>query len=137
VVQDRYDVRASIVGIHAALAATGGSVIVLGWDTPLVPVSLIHRIRELGSDGVHSVVPIGLRGPEACVAFYSILALPIVERLIRERNYSLTALQRALPRVIQLPPAEVALHGDPSLSFANVNTPEDLDALTLLAGHGL
>lgn len=125
--------RSSLVGIHSALARAGGSVIVLAWDMPFVPVELLEELATRLRNGVTAVVPFGPGGPEPVCAAYAATALPHVGRLAAAGALKLSAFIDALPDVDRIPPEEVARFGDPGVMFFNVNSPADRERAEAIA----
>jgi molybdopterin-guanine dinucleotide biosynthesis protein A len=115
VLDDGSDVRASMVGLAAALRlADAELVVVLPTDMPLVTPGLLRELAD-AAEGYDVVVPQTGALPGA----YRRSALPVLERKIA--SYDL-ALHRALAelrvRVVELDEA----------SLRNVNAPRDLPA---------
>ena len=81
-VSDVDEGRASLLGIHAALAHSGGHVVVVAWDMPFVPASLLGAITARLTPDISAVIPEGPDGPEPCCALYTSSALAHVERLV-------------------------------------------------------
>ena len=118
--------RASLIGIHAALAFARGTVIVVAWDMPFVPTALLAALRHRLRGKATAVIPIGPSGPEAVCAAYAVSALPVLERLVGAGALKLSDGIDALPNVDRMSPADVAHFGDPGRMFFNVNRPDDL-----------
>lgn len=125
--------HSSLIGIHAALSRAGGDVIVVAWDMPFVPVSLLEEIARRLASGAIAVVPIGPRGPEPVCAAYAAAALPFVEGMVAERALRLSGLIDALPGADRIPLATVARFGDPDVMFFNVNSPADRERAEAIA----
>lgn len=113
-------------GVHAALHHARATVLVLAWDMPWVPATLLHRLRSLGTD-VDAALPWspGPRGLEPLCAWYSPACLPAIERRLDEGERQMVGLLSEVRHVI-LPEAEVRAFGDPARMFANINTADDL-----------
>lgn len=126
--------RASLVGIHSALSRAGGDVIVVAWDMPFVPSSLLEELAARLKPGVTAVIPFGPGGPEPVCAAYAASALPHVERVARSLTLQLSAFVHELPDVVRIPRVEVARFGDPGVIFFNVNSPDDRDRAEAIAG---
>jgi molybdopterin-guanine dinucleotide biosynthesis protein A len=113
VLDDGTDVRASIVGVAAALRlADADAVVVLPTDMPFVGVELLHALAE-AAEKAEAAVP--QTGP--LPGAYCRSALPVLERRIAAGDL---ALYRAC---IELEPR--VLQWDEGL-LRNVNTPDDL-----------
>ena len=123
---DRLRDVGSVAGIHAALAEAGHGVIVVAWDMPFVPASLLRLFRER-SAGVDAVVPESgsKRGVEPLCAWYGPACGPAIERRVAAGDKRVIAFHDDV-RVARIGHAEVARHGDPDVIFMNVNSPEEL-----------
>lgn len=134
VVTDRHPQRSSLTGIHAALFhAETPFVFVTACDTPFLQPALVRALlAELGPD-VDLVAPIRENGHyEPLCALYSRAAcLGPVEDLLRADQFQII---RFFPRVrVRAVPVGDLRRADPDLvSFANANTPDDLEALRRL-----
>jgi molybdenum cofactor guanylyltransferase len=113
VVDDGSEVRASMVGVAAALRLTGAEVVVvLPTDMPLVTADLLRALAD-AVEGHDAAVPQTGALPGA----YRQSALPVLERRIAAGELALhRALGELRTRVLQVD--EAALH--------NVNEPGDL-----------
>lgn len=117
-------------GVHAALAHTGGAVVVVGWDMPFVEASLlselVRRGRAVGADACvpESDSPVGM---EPFCAWYAPTCLEPMAAALREGNGGGARFVRALARVAWLSRAECARFGDVARIFFNVNTAADLE----------
>ena len=126
-------------GIHAALTHARGPVLVVAWDMPFVPASLLREIVWM-SDDVDVVVPesdASSRGVEPLCAWYAHACLAAIERHIAADDRRVVGFFDDV-RVARLPAERVARYGDPARLFLNVNTPDNLalaemHAATLLA----
>jgi molybdopterin-guanine dinucleotide biosynthesis protein A len=128
-VETRPDVlegAAGLGGIHAALAHSATAVLVVAWDMPFVPASLLCELRARGADS-DAVLPASgsRRGVEPLCAFYSQACLKPIESAIRSGQKTPVAFHENV-RLSVLSRAEVSRHGDPAVIFMNVNTAEDL-----------
>ena len=115
-------------GIHAALAHSGGAVVVVAWDMPFVPASLLAELVSLGGAGdADAAVPESdsKRGLEPLCAYYGAACLGAVERRLAAGDRRVVAFYDDV-RVARLGADAVARHGDPRRIFLNVNTPDDL-----------
>ncbi|GAC1697700.1 MAG: hypothetical protein NVS9B3_15380 [Gemmatimonadaceae bacterium] len=129
-VQKVSDVRpgnGSLGGIHAALVATGGPVLVVAWDMPFVPPPLLRRLRARGEQGCDVAIPASgsRRGVEPMCAYYGPACIPAIERSLDAGDKRIVGFLDAVS-VGRLDEEEVAAFGDPSVIFMNVNSPEDL-----------
>ena len=119
----------SLGGIHAALVHAATPVLLVAWDMPFVPPSLLRALRRLG-DGADVAVPesdSSRRGVEPLCAWYAPSCVPAIERRLDADDRRVVGFFDDV-RVRVLPAAEVARHGDPARLFLNVNAPGDLVA---------
>jgi molybdopterin-guanine dinucleotide biosynthesis protein A len=131
---DLLPVKASITGIHAAIAAAAGSVIALAWDMPFVPAALVAELsRRIGRSGgravgsVSAVVPIVGNRPEPLCAAYATHAAEAIAAAVRAGTIKNADVLAQLPNVVILEESELRRFGDPEVMFFNVNTPADLE----------
>ena len=118
-------------GLHAALAhAQGRDVIVVAWDMPFVTSALLASLRARGERGdADAVLPASdqsRRGLEPLCAWYAAECLPAVTQALEAGDRRVVAFHDAV-RVLPMPYDRVQRFGDPTMLFANVNTPEELD----------
>ncbi len=123
---DVYIGAAGLGGIHAALTHSGTDVIVVAWDMPFVPASLLVELRKAGADA-DAVLPASgsKRGLEPLCAFYSQACLAPIEQALASGDKRPIAFHASV-RLRVLSHAEVSPHGDSEVIFMNVNTEEDL-----------
>jgi molybdopterin-guanine dinucleotide biosynthesis protein A len=114
----------SLGGIHAALTHAATPVIIVAWDMPFVPAPLLTALRTTAEAGADVVVPES-RGLEPLCAYYAPSCLPAIEHHLDAGDRRVISFFDDV-RVTRLPVSEVALFGDPSRIFLNVNTPFDL-----------
>ena len=126
VVGDVLTDQGSLGGIHAGLVHARQSVIVIAWDMPFVPASLVKQLRA-ASAGHDAVLPESgsRRGVEPLCAWYGPACIPAIEQRLAEGDRRVIGFLD-LVRVARLALDEVARHGDPEHIFSNVNTPEEL-----------
>lgn len=130
VVRDVVPGAGSLGGLHAALAhAAPHDVLVVAWDMPFVPSTLLRALRARGeAEGARAVLPRGvaradgLPGGEPLCAWYAAACLTSAARLLEAGERRAAALAAA-ERAVLLDPAPF---GDPARLFANVNTPGEL-----------
>jgi molybdopterin-guanine dinucleotide biosynthesis protein A len=118
----------SLGGIHAALAHSGGAVLVVAWDMPFVPASLLTALRAFGElTEVDAAVPESdsRRGLEPLCAYYSERCVVPVERRLDAGDRRVVSFFDDV-RVARIPAGEMARFGDPALMFMNVNSPDEL-----------
>jgi molybdopterin-guanine dinucleotide biosynthesis protein A len=115
-----------LAGVLSGLGAVPGAPgLFLAVDLPQVPVSLLARLVAL-ADGWDAVVPVSPRGPEPLCAVYGPACLEPVRLRVAAGDLEMTSFWPDV-RVRQVPPEELARHGDPAGLFRNLNTPADLE----------
>jgi molybdenum cofactor guanylyltransferase len=127
VVQDVLPARASLVGLHAALAHARSAVLIVAWDMPFVTAPLLHALRVQGEASASAVVPSSAWGPEPLCAYYPPAALDVASRLLRAHERRLRTFVAELPNVRVLPAEWAAPYGDTERLFMNVNSDDDLE----------
>ena len=116
----------SLGGIHAALVHARGPVLVVAWDMPFVPTTLLLELLGAGRSADAAVPESGSRrGLEPLCAYYSQACLPAIERRLDADDRRVIGFFDDV-RVARIGYDIVARHGDPAMIFMNVNTPEDL-----------
>lgn len=125
VIRDERPGAGALGGIHAALAHTTGSVLVLAWDSPFVPAKLLRALRADGErNGVDAVVTASSSpdGFEPLCAWYSASCRPAIERRMDAGEFRASGWQGdvATRRLDPTP------WGDPAVTLFNVNAPDDL-----------
>ncbi|HJS56712.1 MAG TPA: molybdenum cofactor guanylyltransferase [Vicinamibacteria bacterium] len=113
----------AIAALHAALEHATGPAVLLAVDLPNVPIALLRRLAE-GVLDCDAVVPISPGGPEPLCAAYGPACRDAVRRALDRGAYKLTAFWPDV-RVRELSTSELSTFGDPSLLFANLNTPDE------------
>lgn len=127
-VRDAVPSAGPLAGIHAALRASGGDVIVCAWDMPFVEPALLAELRRAGEQGYDAVIPAGDHGyPEPLCAWYSHSVLPAVERRLASSASGNIVAALAGCTLHIFPTAAVRHFGDPHTMFLSVNTSRDLD----------
>jgi molybdopterin-guanine dinucleotide biosynthesis protein A len=122
-------------GIHAALRATGGPILVVGWDMPFVVSPVLELIVERANTGRwDAVVPAGApaAGLEPLCAWYSVAAADAIERRWAQGERSLHDLLTGI-RTCIVPTEAMATIAPVERLFHNVNTPADLAAARAMA----
>ncbi|MGH7694698.1 MAG: molybdenum cofactor guanylyltransferase [Gemmatimonadaceae bacterium] len=116
----------SLGGIHAALSHAGTSVLLVAWDMPFVPTTLLRRLLALG-ESADAAVPESesKRGLEPLCAYYSQACLAPIERRLAQDERRVIAFFDDV-KVARLPFDDVQRFGDPAIMFMNVNSPEEL-----------
>jgi molybdopterin-guanine dinucleotide biosynthesis protein A len=117
----------SLGGIHTALVHAGTPILLVAWDMPFVPPSLLRALRRLGADADVAVPESdsSRRGVEPLCAYYAPGCRPAIERRLDAGDLRVVGFFEEV-RMRRLPASEVARHGDPGRLFHNVNAPDDL-----------
>jgi molybdopterin-guanine dinucleotide biosynthesis protein A len=115
----------SVAGIHAALVHAASPVLVVAWDMPFVPTTLLGTLRDIGRDA-DAAVPESdsRRGLEPLCAYYTPACVAAIERRIAAGDRRVIAFYDDV-NVVRLSADRVAKFGEPALLFMNVNTPEE------------
>jgi molybdopterin-guanine dinucleotide biosynthesis protein A len=121
---DRFPGCGPIGGVVTALTVSSPEwCLVVGCDMPaLSPEALRLLLAETARTDAESIIPLGEGGPEPLCAVYHRACLPALEKAISEGRFRMRDIVNELrPRFLAgLDPA----------SFANLNTPEDLEAFS-------
>lgn len=114
-------------GIHAGLVHAKGPTLIVAWDMPFVPASLLRELRSLGATADVAVPESGSRrGLEPLCAYYGAACIGPIERRLDAGDLRVIGFYEDVT-VARLDAANVHSHGDPALLFMNVNTPDDLE----------
>lgn len=126
VIPDAVTGRGTLGGIYTAVTAGAGPVLVVAWDMPFVPVSLLRDLIR-GSERFDAFLPEsgGRRGMEPLCAVYGPACGPAIAKALQREDYRAIAFHDDV-RVGTLPFDAVATHGPPEELFFNVNTAEEL-----------
>ena len=140
IARDQLVGQGSLGGIHGALVAAGGPAIIVAWDMPFVPATLLQALRDLSGEA-DAVVPESgsKRGLEPLCAWYGPGCIAPIEKRLAADDRRVIGFYEDI-RLVRLPHGEVSRHGDPERIFMNVNTPDELDlaerhASTTDGGH--
>lgn len=137
VTRDRRTGLGALGGIHAALGASEGDVVVVAWDMPFVSTALVRALRG-ASDGVDAVVPerAGSRwGVEPLCAWYGRACLPAVERAIDAGDARAGAWLDQV-RVARLDAVTLRTIGEPATLLFDVDTTDELMEARAMATRG-
>lgn len=132
VVTDRLPGTASLIGIHTAVTAGEGPVLVAAWDMPFLDPGLLSLLCER-SAGYDAYLPES-RGPRGCeplCAVYAPTCAEPIARAVAAGDLQTTAFHADV-RVERLALSEVERFGNPDEMFFNVNAPEELAAARAL-----
>lgn len=127
VAPDLLPLRASVTGIHAAIAASNHGVTTIAWDMPFVPAALLTALQSRLADGTRAVIPIVNGRPEPLCAVYAPGAGPEIAALAAGGTIRVSEILARLTGVVWVDELELRRIGDPDVMFFNVNTPADLD----------
>jgi molybdopterin-guanine dinucleotide biosynthesis protein A len=124
---------AAIAAGGQALRARGdaGPALVLAVDLPLVTAEALAFLRDF--PGPDAVVPFVAGEPQPLCARYSAPALDLAQEAVAAGQDSVRAFLRTLPRVQWVGPRMWGAVAD-ERTFADVDTPADLERLGLGAG---
>jgi molybdopterin-guanine dinucleotide biosynthesis protein A len=136
VVRDARAERGSLVGIHTALVAAAGPVLVVAWDMPFLTGALLRELARIGRGAAFAAAPCGGDGPEPFCAVYSPASLPFVEAALDEGDLRVGRLLARLPALDLLESSAVSRHGDPRRLFFNVNSADQLTEAEQMAADG-
>jgi molybdopterin-guanine dinucleotide biosynthesis protein A len=127
VVADALPIRGALVALYSAVCGAPAPVLVLGWDMPFVPASLLRELIEKSADR-DAFLPAseGPREIEPFCAVYRPGCAGAMRVRIEAGDLRAVAFHPAVSVGI-LPVATVARHGQPGRIFFNVNTPRDLE----------
>jgi molybdopterin-guanine dinucleotide biosynthesis protein A len=135
VIADEWTDAGALAGIHAALANADSDLLVLPWDAPFVPGSLLRVIRRTGelsgADAAVASSP-GPWGFEPLCAWYSPACRAAIEQRLEAGDHRAGAWLEDVHAVR----VDVSDWGDPAMLFFNVNTDDDLREADALARRG-
>jgi molybdenum cofactor guanylyltransferase len=128
VVPDLLPGAATLGGLYTGLLrASHPYVFAAACDMPFLNPAVIERLTDMVQDA--DVLMVRLAGRlQPTHAVYSKACLPLLERMIQDRNLKIQGLVEDRGLSVRLVDAEVFQKVDPHLlSFMNVNTPADLE----------
>jgi molybdopterin-guanine dinucleotide biosynthesis protein A len=135
VVEDIFDVRSPLTGIHAALVEMGSDyAFVTSCDTPLLSKDVIRVLKEAIEPDADVIAPFDGTYYQPMCAIYSRRCIPLIENMLVRREKKVDLFY---PKVrLKTIPYERLRAVDPELhSFFNVNTRAELEtARRLFAG---
>ena len=126
VAPDILEVRASITGIHAAVAAGQAHVVAVAWDMPFVPAALIRLLQSRLEGSATAAIPIVAGRPEPLCAAYAGEAAAHIAALVSAGTLRVSEVVSRLPGVTWVEESELRRIGNPEMMFFNVNAPADL-----------
>ncbi|MDX2194637.1 MAG: molybdenum cofactor guanylyltransferase [Gemmatimonadales bacterium] len=125
VVADRRPGEGTLGGLLTAVLEAPAPVVVVAWDMPFVPASLLRALGD-GLAAHDCVLPEsdGRRGVEPlCAGYGPACAGPMADALDRGDRRAIAFHPSVDVGILRVP--EVARHGDPPTLFFNVNTADD------------
>ena len=124
-VGDAFPDGGSLGGIYTGLrAARGEAIFTVACDMPFLSADLGRWLVGRAAEA-DVVIPETGGQLETLHACYGKRCLPAMEERLRAGRLKITGFFPDV-RVLVIPEAEVARHGDPALVFMNVNTPDEL-----------
>lgn len=125
VVEDIVAGRGPLGGIYTALyACTGDSCFVCAADMPRLNAGFISCMVSMA--GRHAIVmPVWSRGMEPLHAVYRKDLLPLVKSVLDSGDGRASSLALHADTLL-VPEETIRRYGEPSVMFANINTPDDL-----------
>lgn len=125
IVGDAFPGGGSLGGIYSGLrAASGEAAFTVACDMPFLKTEIVRLVVARAAEGDVVIPRIGGQY-ETMHAAYRKSCLPHMEERLREGRLKIVGFFDRV-RVVEIGEAEVARHGDPTLVFMNVNTPEEL-----------
>jgi len=120
-VEDLYDIRAALVGIHAGLtASTTDLTFVVACDMPYVEPALVEYLLDQ-AEGYDVVVPVVRGYYEPLCAAYRRTCIPVIDQMIRERQLKAISPFPHI-RLREVREEEISRLDPRLVSFTNVNT---------------
>jgi molybdopterin-guanine dinucleotide biosynthesis protein A len=133
IVTDLYQERGALGGAFTGLFhATHPYAFVAACDMPFLNKALISHLISL-SPGFDIVIPKTEDGWQPLHAIYSQRCLPFMEELLLAGNLKIIDFFHKVKKK-EVPPAEILPFDPQSLSFLNLNSPEDMARVQELAG---
>lgn len=132
VVPDQLSGTGTLIGIHTAVTAGDGPVLIAAWDMPFLHPDLLRTLcdRSVGFD-VYLPESRGPRGCEPLCGVYGPACADPIARTVGDGDLRATAFHHDV-KVGFLPIGEVERFGNPDEMFLNVNAPEELAAARAL-----
>ncbi len=125
-VADVYPDHGSLGGIFSGLsAASGDAAFTVACDMPFVHRDVVRRLVERAEEADVIIPRVGGQ-LETLHAVYGKRCLPAIEARLRAGRLKIVGFFDDV-RVVEVDESEVARHGDPSVLFMNVNTPDELE----------
>ena len=127
-IADRHPGLGPLAGLEAALTeARHDVVVVVACDMPGITASFLAQLLAR-VESVDAVVPRTESGYHPLCAVYRRTCLPVVSQRLADGRLAMKGIFDAV-RVREVSGPELAASGDPARLLANVNTPDDLEAL--------
>lgn len=129
IVADVFSERSSLTGIHSALFyASTSHVFVAACDLPFLKREVIEMLLDRVTEQTDVLVPETSEGIQPLSAVYSKRCLKHVEALLRARQFKIRMFYPKV-RVTRFPESELRAVDPRLISFININSPEELDAV--------
>ena len=126
IVADLYDVRSSLVGLHAGLFHAGGShAFVSACDTPFLVPEFVEEIVSRVRPEIDILIPKTASGLEPLCAVYSRRCLQPIERIFLQGRFKIRDFFSQV-RVETISEADIRRFDENARSFININTAGDL-----------
>ena len=127
VVQDIYEDRSSLTGMHAGLVyAKAEFVFMVPCDIPFLKLDIVRLLIDEMEPAVDVVIPFYGGHYQPLCAIYSKRCIPVIEQQLKESNYKI--YDGLCHMNVKTVSEEKLKTVDPELiSFLNINTPEAYD----------
>jgi len=127
IVEDIFDVRSSLTGIHAGLVnSSHDHAFFVACDTPFLKNELVKTLLNNIEPDIDIVVPVIEDHYEPLCAVYSKRCIPFIEKQLQTSKLKIIKLFDNVK--VKTLPKEILIKADPELiSFFNVNTPHALE----------
>jgi molybdopterin-guanine dinucleotide biosynthesis protein A len=135
-VADVYPDHGSLGGIYSGLfAARGDAAFTVACDMPFLHPAVIRLLVDRAGEADVVIPRVGDQ-LETLHAVYGKACLPAIEARLAAGRLKIVGFFESV-RVLEIPEADVARHGDPAVLLMNVNTPEELErARAIVAERG-
>lgn len=126
---DIYPNMGSLGGIYTAItAAANRFTLVVACDMPFINSDILDLMLSKAVDDVDIIVPRVDGYPQALHAMYSKACLMPIEQQLRNNRLKIIRFYDQM-RVCYLDEADYLKHDPHGMSFCNINTPQDLEAI--------
>ncbi|MCX7705629.1 MAG: molybdenum cofactor guanylyltransferase [bacterium] len=104
---------------------------IVATDMPFISKDLILFLVKKAFSDYDAVVPKHKNSTEVLHAIYSKQAIPIIEKMIEEKQYRVKMLLQKI-KVKYVTECELRKFGDPEVLFFNINTPMDFETAKVI-----